>query len=107
MHPIPGTPPAAQVAGDVCWLTADKLDLPQRGAVIPCERWLSQATLDKWISPSWMARPPPDTPPGCAMMCTKSEWLRALRKLDLSSLLVSNFRTMRMGSFCFLNFLEI
>ena len=84
------SPEGLPSVGEVKWLTASLLDIPDRGCVIKLNKRLSDDTLHKWTSLPYMRkhRDSDELPPAPCLLCTKREWLNVIRSLRNACLLV-------------------
>lgn len=79
--------PEKGLPGDLCWLTAEALDLPEIGACIPAKDWLSEPTLQMWCDPASLHAERETLPAKPALLCSDSEWMKVLDRLRRRSLL--------------------
>ena len=73
-------------AGSVVATVARDLDLPETGATLPLQKLLSKKTIDQWCDPAFMYRVPTTPLPTPAILCSKLEWLKILRRMHLAGL---------------------
>jgi hypothetical protein len=68
-------------SGDLRWVRASEVDLPESGATVAVEDYLDKRILQQWTDENLLfdsTRPEPAPEP--AFLCSDAEWIRLLRK---------------------------